>query len=227
MEVSKRCLAARATNPQRRPVLPRRGRPPRASEGNADASGVAFPRYRFNCYRQPGVRDGSCGNSGLFLASGTCSGFDAGGRLGELTGADTAGAGAHAAGHASDHGPDFLQVQVPLPVGDVVSVADPVPGHRDLSAEVAVLSHSRSKKALHPTLWSLDAQLRESKSGRRQTGDERRSRGSLSAFGRRQRFPSPLFRVPSSGVSAWPVECFPFSSLDCGIIFCYLGEQPK
>ena len=37
--------AMSARNPQRRPVLPVRGRPARASEGNADGSGATFGSY--------------------------------------------------------------------------------------------------------------------------------------------------------------------------------------
>src|SRR5258706_12285372 len=69
------------------------------------------------------------------------SGFRADDGLDELSRPHRAGARPPAAGNAADHRPDFLQVQMPLPVRPVVGVADPVTGHRDLSAELTVLSH--------------------------------------------------------------------------------------
>src|SRR5204863_4349197 len=68
-------------------------------------------------------------------------GFDSNDGLDEFAGPDTAGARPDSARDAADHGPDFLQVQMPLPVRHVVGVADPVTGHRDLPAELTVLSH--------------------------------------------------------------------------------------
>src|SRR5258706_15787186 len=69
------------------------------------------------------------------------SGFRADDGLDELSRPHAARARPHAAGDAADHRPDFLEVQMPLPVRHVVGVADPVTGHWDLSAELTVLSH--------------------------------------------------------------------------------------
>jgi hypothetical protein len=58
---------------------------------------------------------------------------------------------------------------MPLAVADVVRVADAVPAHRDLSAEVAVLSHhfprfatGGSKKPAKPTSVAVGKQEKNS-----------------------------------------------------------------
>src|SRR5262249_5947305 len=92
--------------------------------------------------------------------------------LGDLARPDAPRAGGGAPRDAVDHRADTLEVDVPLPVRQVVGMADAVSRHRRFSAEVTVLSHGSPRSGCLPKKPAKPTTVRRGMQGR--TADLRR-----------------------------------------------------